>query len=535
MNFFTLNGTLRPSLLLLFLCLILYLPGLYSIPPLDRDESRFAQATKQMLETKDFVRIQFQSEMRAKKPVGIYWLQAIAVSITGDLNHIWSYRLPSIFGAILSVLILFWLGRGLVGDLGAFLASLVLAPCLLLVYEAHQAKTDAMLLACVMTAQLSLGHFYKTDHKTINRSSWGLWLLFWCAQACGLLIKGPIVFMMSLLTIISLVIIEKRYKWLLHLKPLRGLILLCLIVSPWVFAISIATHGEFISQAIKGDLLSKIQGGQESHGFPPGYYFLVLWVTFWPSILFLWPTLWHGWKEKRSPIRLFCFAWIVLPWLMFELTPTKLPNYILPLYPAFALLIGQFLAQSKDLFNSFWLIPWFIIFILQGLGFYFLPHQFSDFLLISPIMKILVLGGIGLFSFALWKGLRRKSLQGLMIVFLLSSTFIFGLYFGYLIPRLDKIWITQSIASKLEKDQAVAAIGYHEPSLVFTMGTKTALINVGEAKNFLRDNPHGALIVTAEHKKELDLLDLSLVEKAIISGFNYTYGHSSLIYIVCQK
>ena len=70
----------RPYALLVGFCLFLYLPGISTIPPLDRDEARFAQATRQMLETGDFLRIRFQDEARNKKPAGIYWMQAAAVS-----------------------------------------------------------------------------------------------------------------------------------------------------------------------------------------------------------------------------------------------------------------------------------------------------------------------------------------------------------------------------------------------------------------------------------------------------------------------
>src|SRR6516165_10480935 len=92
----------RPYALLCLLCFILYAPGLAAIPPLDRDEARFAQATRQMLETGDFIRIRFQDESRNKKPVGIYWLQATAVALfsTPDSSEIWPYRLPSALAAI---------------------------------------------------------------------------------------------------------------------------------------------------------------------------------------------------------------------------------------------------------------------------------------------------------------------------------------------------------------------------------------------------------------------------------------------------
>jgi hypothetical protein len=116
----TLRGVLagwRPWALLAALCLTLYLPGIASMPPLDRDESRFAQATRQMLETGDYVRIRFQDEARNKKPVGIYWLQAASVSLFGSAEGttLWPYRIPSLLGALAAVLLTFQCGRRLFG------------------------------------------------------------------------------------------------------------------------------------------------------------------------------------------------------------------------------------------------------------------------------------------------------------------------------------------------------------------------------------------------------------------------------------
>src|SRR5439155_1292671 len=96
----------RAPLVLLFVTFISVLPGFFSIPPTDRDESRFAQATKQMIESGDYVDIRFQDEVRYKKPVGIYWLQAgvvktaQALGVPQALSTIWLYRIPSLIGAI---------------------------------------------------------------------------------------------------------------------------------------------------------------------------------------------------------------------------------------------------------------------------------------------------------------------------------------------------------------------------------------------------------------------------------------------------
>src|SRR5438093_13692153 len=107
---FAIGSHARAAMVLLVVALLGFLPGFFSIPPIDRDEARFAQATKQMVEIGDYVDIRFQDEVRYKKPVGIYWLQAgfvnAASAIAGPEAHrkIWIYRLPSLIGAVGSVL-----------------------------------------------------------------------------------------------------------------------------------------------------------------------------------------------------------------------------------------------------------------------------------------------------------------------------------------------------------------------------------------------------------------------------------------------
>src|SRR5689334_5749675 len=100
---------LLPYLALTLICLVVFGAGFTALPPLDRDESRFAQASKQMLESGDYVRIQFQGEPRNKKPAGAYWLQAASASLLGgpEKAPIWAYRLPSAIAAWLAVLVLY--------------------------------------------------------------------------------------------------------------------------------------------------------------------------------------------------------------------------------------------------------------------------------------------------------------------------------------------------------------------------------------------------------------------------------------------
>src|SRR3979490_747102 len=147
----------------LTLCgLVRFLPGFFNIPPIDRDEARFAQATKQMVESRDFVDIRFQDDVRYKKPVGVYWLQAAAVETASALGlqraqvRIWLYRVPSLIGAIGAVLLTYWTALAFVTRRGAVLAGLILCSSVLLGAEARLAKTDAMLLLTVVAAMGAL-------------------------------------------------------------------------------------------------------------------------------------------------------------------------------------------------------------------------------------------------------------------------------------------------------------------------------------------------------------------------------------------
>src|ERR1700722_2562463 len=197
---------------LLVLCgFLLFLPGFFSIPPIDRDEARFAQATKQMVESGDLVDIRFQDDVRYKKPVGIYWLQAAAVETASALGvpraqaRIWLYRVPSLIGAIF--------------------AGLLLGSSVLLGVEARLAKTDAMLLLTVVAAMGALARVYLSWQRGEDpvHPPWAWPAIFWTALAGGILLKGPLILMFVGLTIVTLAILDRSANWIWRLRPVWGL------------------------------------------------------------------------------------------------------------------------------------------------------------------------------------------------------------------------------------------------------------------------------------------------------------------------
>ncbi len=536
---------LRPYLALAVFCLILYLPGLAAVPPLDRDEARFAQATRQMLETGDFVHIHFQNTPRHKKPVGIHWLQAAAVKMFGDPAAIRSYRLPSVAGALAAVLLTFHFGQVLFDRRTALLGAALLGGALLVIIEAHQAKTDAVLLACVVAAQGALARFYLSSALAAVPGSappaLGMALIFWLAQGIGILVKGPIVPLVSSLTIAGLWAWERTVpRWVTGLRSLTGLVVTAAVTGPWFVAISVATGGSFVSEAVRVDLLPKLLGAQESHGAPPGYFLFLATLTFWPASLFLWPALAQSWRQRTTPAVRFCLAWSGLVWLVLEAVPTKLPHYILPVYPALALLVAAAVWSAGETPSSplrtrwarLWYGGWAVLTATLGGAFLTAPMLFGG--------EAFPWGTAGTVGFTAWGTAWgtvclawRGQFLPAMVIAGMGAGVMAATIFAVLIPSLESLWLSQRVqavlaATAADRTQPVAAAGYHEPSLVFLLGTSTILADGSGAAAHVTAAPAAVAVVSQGEdetfRQALAARGFAPDLLSTIDGLNYSRG-----------
>lgn len=533
-----------PHLVLLVLCASLYLPGIAAIPPIDRDEARFAQATRQMLDTHDYVNIRFQNEPRNKKPVGIYWLQAAAVSIAGSpaKADIWPYRLPSVLGAMAAVFLTFAMGRKLFDSRRALLAAGLLASCLLLIVEAHQATTDAALLATVLATQGALGLLYCRGNSgnSNRRPSLAIPILFWAAQGVAILLKGPIVPLISAVTIAALLAADRNARWLKGLRPLSGLILAALIVCPWAIAVNRATGGAFFHDAVTQDLLPKLFSGQESHGFTPGYYLLLLPLTFWPASAFIGLALHSAWENRLSRNVRFCLAWIVPTWIIFELVPTKLPHYALPMYPALALLTANAIfavREGSQGWPRYW-PSWLVTIVWAATGatitasIVALPWYLDNAFYLPTIAP--AAAAVICIALAVWNLSRQRPVESTVTV-IIAAALIFGLSLQFVFPNVRALWLSRTVeetVGELEKLQQaplrVVSVGYHEPSLVFMLGTGTELVSAGKAASILAQDRTALVIVDnkSENEFQTKAAEAKIAVRPIgaIRGFHYSKG-----------
>jgi 4-amino-4-deoxy-L-arabinose transferase-like glycosyltransferase len=520
----------RALVVLILVALISFLPGFSAIPPIDRDEALFAQASKQMIESGDYIDIRFQDDVRYKKPVGIYWLQAAAAAsahalgLTPALSTIAAYRLPSLLGAISAVLLTYWTALAFISGRGALLAGLMMACSLLLGVEARLATTDAVLLATVVAAMGALARLYLPEQRAHldARAQLVLPAIFWTALACGILVKGPLILMMIGLPIVALVAVDRGGAWLKSLKPLLGVLWLAALVLPWFIAIMTRSQNAFLTASVGEDFLPKLYGGAQGHGAPPGLYFVEFWLLFYPGSMLAVLATPAVWAARREPGAKFLLAWLLPSWIVLELVITKLPHYVLPLYPAIAILIAG-IVEARMLSRSRWLTPgiawWFIFPVLLGLvgiiALIVIGHQFGFFAWVFAGGALVV----GLVAWRLYDvdGPEQSLLRGMAAAVLT----LFAL-FGLVIPALETMFPSEMMlrvlrASGCPQPYAATAVGYHEPSLVFLAGTATRETDPARAAEFLSGGECRFAFVDAREEREF-------AEQAEAIGLRYSPG-----------
>ncbi len=531
----------RATFLLVVVGLLFFLPGFFNIPPVDRDEARFAQATKQMVETSDFVDIRFQDEVRYKKPVGIYWAQAAIVETASKLGlpraqvRIWLYRVPSLIGAIGAVLLTYWTALAFVTRRGAVIAGLIMCSSILLGVEARLAKTDAMLLLTTTAVMGAMARAYLTWQRGDEpRASWKLAFIFWTAMAGGILLKGPLILMFVALTVVTLAILDRSAAWLWRLRPVWGLMWMLVLVLPWFVLIFLKAGDTFFADSLGSDMLNKVASAQESHGAPPGLYFILFWATFWPGAAMAGMAAPAIWRARREPGAQFLLAWLLPAWIIFELVITKLPHYVLPLYPAIAILIVGAL-ERKVLSRTPWIVRgsagWFvlplIISVASIIGAMVLLRQ-PEFLAWPFAAGALIFG-----LFAWWmyddQHAERSLLNAIGAAWFLAVC-IYGVVVPSLAPLFPSVQIARALRSVECVGPAAAAAGFQEPSLVFMVGTSTVLTNGSGAADFLlQGSCRFALVEWKEERafaQRAETIGLRYNVATRIDGYNISTGRA---------
>jgi len=482
-------------------CLSVYLIGNDSVPLWDRDEGWYAQSSKQMWETGDFIVPHFLDNLRTEKPIFVYWLQ---------LGGYWLFCGPGDFAVrfysgIAQTLVIFIIAVGfwkLIGPNRAFWSSFIYGSCAMVIISGKMCLTDATLMVFVTLVQITLMAFY------LGHFSWLGVLGIAVALGFGMLTKGPVVLVMPVMTILILGIIDWR-RWWPYFRPTTrlfwehfALILLILtgmlaaiiaVCLPWV--IELHRREPLWLPAVFGAAERHLTQAREGHDGIFGYYLLTIWGTFFPWSLLLPTAAYIAWKQRHVPHIRFATAAIIGPWLFFEFMVTKLPHYTLPTFPFIALLVadaiircyrGQYLELVKKPFQiavAIWALPigllasapW--IAAWPGLDLGPLPYL--------PMTLVSLVGLACTFGTWYWFYTRRP----LHACLWMGSTFLLlvGLFYGWVLPRSYFLHPSSRTAAILAQHNGVNApigevkvlvyqipgqrpLGFRDPTLPYYQG-----------------------------------------------------------------
>ena len=530
--------------------------GQNNIPPIDRDEARFAQASRQMAQSNDYINIKFQDEIRAKKPVGIYWLQAFSGNIFGLLD-IGSFRIPSLISSIISIVFTGLIARLIFPLHQSLIVALFFASSMAFMGEAHLAKTDATLLSLVCIQQYFLLKLILKKENSIK----GKYLyptIIWVVFSFGVLVKGPLSFAILFPTIITYCFIKKSFSFIKLLNPILGMLISACIILPWFVAIDNSTEGLFLQKAFYDDFFNKLQSGQEGHGAWPGTHLLFLSIAIWPIATFLPGLILFVLQNKNNSVVQFLICWIIPFWLIIEVVPTKLFHYSLPVLPAIAILaIGSLFhlkSQINNLQSSFQKRIILLLSIIFGSGglvlgggvLYFSNiFNFKNDLSITFLSILVFIITIIVFVLSIIFFLRSsnqlKKYQRFIHNFPLAIIALASLFniiiFQFIFPSLDYLYPSKMISKKINYIQpdAVVSSGYHEPSLVFLLEGNVLLSNPQDAALFLAEGKNNIALVEKRSLEDflfsINQLNLKLEKADIVSGYNIAKGKHVEIHI----
>lgn len=507
--------------LMAFVCCLL---GSWSYPITILDESRNAEAAREMWVSGDYWVPFFNGQLRTDKPPLHYLFMAIGYSLFG-VNAFGARFFSAVFGALTMGSSFFFVKR-FVDRRVAWLLVLVLLAAPFWIQEFHLAVPDPYLIACLTIALFSFFALYQE-----NRAIW--WWLFYDAMGLGTLAKGPVAVVLPGLAITLFLVLNRdfRFTTILKFRPFLGMLLLLLIACPWYFMVHWETDGAWTRGFFLDHNISRFEAGKEGHGglflITPLYVLLgLLPFSFW-----LFPAIQHAWKNRKENILvLFSLSVGLSTIVFFSFSGTKLPNYPMPCYPFLAVLLGYYFKEVlvKQESRSFlWgLIVLLLVsvllpiagFIALGLEANTAPVQYWAFWLVIP----LIAGVLGFHWYR--KGKLKTSFASLVCGWMLLSIILFSVVY----PKLNKQ--SPVAMAKEQLDGTYDMVAYQRFDSAFPINfnrTIPVLQTSQEVTDYLKLHPKTYVISTAKTAEELGNisgLELLLRQKALFEN------HTTFIY-----
>ena len=341
---------MRNYILLFLGCLLFHVAGTWSLPLIDRDEPRFAEAAREMRERGDYIVPYFNDQFRFDKPPLTYWFQVASYRIFGENDF--AARFPTAIAGALVAMVLFAWGKRIRDERVGWWAAIIFTLSLQTFIHGKAAVADMWLVLFVTVAhgagwellqkEITEGRTSNAGHRT---TLW--WTLFYLSLALAFLAKGPIGWTPLLTVAIAQRFIRQR-DFAARFKFVRGSLLMLALVCLWGIPALVKTHGEFFRVGIGKHVVERSIATMEGHGASSigiylallPFYFVTVFVSFFPWSIKL-PALWKNLRRNRDGTDQFLLAGAAIVFGIFTLVQTKLPHYTLPAFPLLALLVAR--------------------------------------------------------------------------------------------------------------------------------------------------------------------------------------------------
>jgi 4-amino-4-deoxy-L-arabinose transferase-like glycosyltransferase len=373
-----LKSVLAKYTILFSACVLFNIAGTWSLPLIDRDEPRFAEAAREMIERGNYIVPYFNDQLRLDKPPLTYWAQVASYHIFGENDF--AARFPSAIAAALTALSIFAWGRRIGGERLGWWAAIIFTLSLQTFVHAKAAVADMWLVLFVTLAHWSGFELLTRSSPTAARPAvapyqqmrW--WLTFYLSLGLGFLAKGPIAWT-PLLTVAVVIINTRDWQLIRRFKFVGGFLLTLVAVALWGIPALIQTHGEFFSVGIGRHVVGRSFTTMEGHGAGSlttyllllPFYFVTVFISFFPwSIKLPWLVrkLWRGWTARindrgynMDELDHYLITGIAIIFIIFTLVKTKLPHYTLPAFPLLALLLARHWQRAAAVSRRFLLPP----------------------------------------------------------------------------------------------------------------------------------------------------------------------------------
>lgn len=322
----------KPVIILLLLASVLFFFKLGSFSLYDAAETTYGEFVKNILKTGDWITLHYNGEIIFDKPPLYYWLAALLSKLIG-FNE-WAMRFWAALAGVLTVLTTYALGKKFYNEKIGFLSGIIIMTAFQFLVQSRIAELDIVLTLFMLLSLYLWYQWYLSGNKKYI-------FLAYLPLAFGLLIKGLLAVALPACAVFLFLLIKGELSKLKQMAVIPGILIIALIGLPW-YVVEYLIHGKiFLDFALGFLFLSRFQGVVSGHTGPWYYYFLALLLGFAPWSHFLPQGLWNTFKNWKNDSELLSLCFILPAFIVFSIAKTKIPNYVLPLYPFLAIMVGR--------------------------------------------------------------------------------------------------------------------------------------------------------------------------------------------------